>query len=175
MRNVVFILCMLLLVACGKNSGPQRPSRWLGKTLWVDTTELNLMQLNQRLATEADAELMQYVQQQEESYALYRSSAWVHIIETGNIDREPYTYGQMCLLHMRIYAVNKKKMLLSDVYQSFKVDPSQLPGAVVDVVRELHPGAQARIIAPWYAAYGMKGNAQIPPYQNVIIELTIEE
>lgn len=175
MKKLAYIACAFLLISCGGGTGPQRPSQWLGKALKVDTAELNLMQFNQRMAAEADAELMQYVREQDESYALYHSSAWVHIMENGDLAREPYNYGQTCTLHLRTYTLNKKKSLLADVYQSFKIGESQLPYAVVEVVRELHPGAKANIIAPWYAAYGMQGNAQVPPYQNVIIELTIVE
>lgn len=162
-----------LLTACGGQQGPQRPSRWMGHTPEPDSTQLQLLEFNQRMATEADAELLRYVEAQPESYALYKAGVWVHIITPGN-DEEPYMYGQECSLQMRIYALGKGQRLLSDQQGTFRMSGDQLPIAVMEVVRELSPGTHAQLVAPWYSAYGVTGNDHVPPYQNVLIDLTIE-
>ena len=164
-----------LLTACNGHQGPQRPSRWMGHSPEPDSAQLQLLEFNQRMAAEADAELLRYVEAQSESYALYKLGVWVHILEPGDSDREPYMYGQSCPLQMRVYALGKDQRLLSDRQGVFRLSGDQLPVAVMEIVPELSPGTHAELIAPWYSAYGVTGNDHVPPYQNVRIDLTIEE
>lgn len=167
-----YLLCVLILAACTRQ-GPQIPSRWLGSEPEVDTAQLAIMEFNQRMASEADAELLRYVQQQPESYALYRPSAWVHIYSAGDEAQQPLQPGKDYTLHIRTYTLDQR--LLTDVSQTCKLTVGELPYAVVEVLRELYPGAKARLIVPWYNAYGMHGNQQVPPYENVIIDISVIE
>lgn len=169
------IVWALVLTACGGHQSPQRPSRWLGRSPEPDSAQLQLMELNQHMAAEADAELLRYVEAQPETYALYHGGVWVHILEAGDDERKPYQLGQDCPLRMRVYTLGKTQRLLSDQQGTYRLSGDQLPVAVMEVVRELPPGTSARLVAPWYAAYGITGNQHVPPYQNVIIDLTIEE
>lgn len=173
-RIVLYILCVLLFAACG-GKGPQRPSRWIGREAEPDSTVLNLLELNRRMATAADQELLSYVRSHEGNYALYNGGVWVRTIEQGNEELKPYGFGHRCRLHLRVYMLNEQRTLLSDVDQTFKLGEAYLPLAVTDVVREKHPGARVEMLVPWYSAYGLRGNENIPPYQNVIIDLTIGE
>ena len=172
-RRLVGLIC-LILTACGGHQSPQRPSQWLGKSPEPDSVQLRLMELNQQMAAEADKELLHYVQTHEEAYALYLGNVWVHIWESGNDELTPYNYGQSCPLHLRIYSMDGKT-LLADMRRSFQLGSNDTPYGVTEVVRELYPGARARLLAPWYSAYGIQGNGYVEPYQNVIIDLTIEE
>ena len=181
MKRLLYIACVLMLVACGRSRGPQLPSRWLGRTE-VDSAQLDLMEFNQRMVEEADAELMHYALEQNEPYVVYRGGTWVYIVEKGNADLPRYTYGQECTLHLRVYPLSHRSkesagqpVCLLDDYRRFKLGSSELPFGVSEVVRELNPGAQARLLVPWYSAYGVQGNGYVQPYQNVIIDLTIEE
>jgi len=171
-KLLVILMCLFLMACVGQ--GPQRPSRWLGKSPEADTAQLQLIEFNQQMVSAADKELVHYVELQDEAYALYRGGVWVHVLEHGNDDLKPYTYGQTCPLHLRVYAMDGST-LLADMRQTFHLGNSDVPHAVTDVVRELHPGARARLIVPWYSAFGIQGKDRIQPYQNVIIDLTIEE
>lgn len=173
MKRIVYIACLLVLIACG-GQGPQRPSQWLGKSPEPDSAQLRLLEFNQRMTAEADRELIHYVEAQTDQYALFRGGAWVHVIESGDDEKKPYFYGQTCPLHMRIFAMDGQT-LLADIRHNCQIGSHDVPYAVTETVRELHPGAKARIIAPWYSAFGIKGYESIQPYQNVIIDLTIEE
>lgn len=173
-RIVLYIFCLLTLVACG-GKGPQRPSRWLGRSPEPDSAMMNLMELNRQMATAADQELLRYVQSQDRPYALYNGGVWVCTLDNGDLDLQPHRFGQYCVLHIRVYTFDNKRQLLSDECGTYKVGESPLPLALVDVVRDKCPGAHVEMLMPWYSAFGVRGNENIPPYQNLLIDLTIVE
>ncbi len=172
-RNTsIAILCLvaLLLCACG-GKGPQRPSQRKGQAPKQDTTQLALMELNMQLAQAADAEVLRAVQAQDESYALYDGQTWVHVISTGDTGRPALQPGEQCTMHMRTYSLDGR--LLVDSESTYAVGKNELPPCIDLIAGEFHHGAQLKLYAPWYTAYGLQGTDHIPPYENVIIELDI--
>ncbi len=166
LRVIIWIL-LLLLVGCGRQS-PQRPSQRKGERVQTDTAQLALMSLNQQLAESADEQLYRWVQTQTDSYALYEHGTWVTILDAGEGDILP---GEECSVHMRVCSLTGKPFC--DVEQTAHVGKYELPNAIDANITEWHHGASLKLAAPWYAAYGIQGTAQIPPYENVIIELDI--
>ena len=167
--TIVIGLVVCLLAGCGGKS-PQIPSRRLGSKPQADSSTLALMEMNYRLAVAADEELMQIAQAQEEPYALYEGSAWVRITDKGDEER-PVKNGEMCSLRIRTYTLGGR--LLTDVEQDWKIGVFDLPLAIDRNISSWNHGGHVRMYAPWYSAYGMKGNEDVPPYENVIIELDI--
>ena len=169
LRMIAFgVLC--LLVSCvGK--GPQRPSQRKGTVPAVDSTQLALMELNQQLALAADRQISQLAQAQEENYALYERGVWATILEMGDSERENPQPEEQCAIHMRIYSLSGT--LYSDIEQTFRVGRHEVPEAIDENIGEWHHGARVRLLAPWYAAYGLQGTDNIPPYENVIIEIEL--
>jgi len=166
-RTGIIIVIALLLTACGRQS-PQRPSQRKGESVQTDTAQLALMSLNQQLAESADEQLYRWVQTQTESYALYEHGTWGTILRAGE---KPIQPGEECTVHMRVCNLDGKPYC--DVEQTAHVDKYELPTAIDANITEWTHGASLKIAAPWYAAYGIKGTAQVPPYENVIIELDI--
>lgn len=162
----------VLFVACS-HTAPQRPSQRMGQAPQADSTQLALMEMNMQLAQAADHAVQEAAQAQEEAYALYDGPAWVHIDARGDETRPALLPFRSCTAHMRVYALNGN--LLEDTEGTYTIGRHELPQGVEPCVRELHPGAKARLFVPWYAAFGMKGTAHIPPYENVIIDLQIVE
>ena len=162
----------LLLMGCG-GTAPQRPSQRMGQAPEADSTQLALLELNMQLAKAADRAVQEVALAQEETYALYDGPAWVHINARGDEQQALPRLGQTLIVRMFIYTLNGK--LLEDTEGSYTLGRHELPQGVEPCVRELHPGGSARLIVPWYAAFGMKGTAHIPPYENVIIDLQIQE
>ena len=160
---------MVLLAGC-TNTAPQRPSQRKGEVPKADTTALALMEMNQQLAQAADDRLLHLAQSLPESYALYERGTWAYVIDKGNTDH-PVLSGEECRLHMTVLSLSEKKYTDSDL--TVRIGKYELPAAVDENITEWHHGAQVRILAPWYAAYGIKGTEHIPPYENVIIELNI--
>lgn len=157
----------MLLVGCG-GKGPQRPSQRKGESVQTDTAQLALMNMNQQLAQSADEQLYRWVQSQTEAYALYEHGTWGTVLQTGEGE---IAAGEECSVHMRIYSLAGKPY--HDTEQTAHVGKYELPTAIDANITEWHHGASVKIAAPWYAAYGIRGTAQVPPYENVIIELDI--
>jgi len=173
MRTPLSLIAIVgLLMAGCQPQAPQRPSRRMGETPQVDSAQMALLALNQQLTTAADEELHRLVQTQEEDYALYENGTWVHLYDTGDTSQEPLREGEECTVHMRVLSLNGK--LYSDTEQTARAGKFELPAAIDANLTEWHRGTKARLLAPWYAAYGIKGTDEIPPYENVIIELEVK-
>ena len=172
MRRSRWILVFVLALTACHPQGPQRPSRRMGQAPQADSAQLALLTLNQQLAETADETLYRLAQAQEESYALYENGTWVHLIDTGDATRGVPAGGEECTVHMRIYSLEGR--LYSDIEQTAHAGKYELPSAVDANIFEWSHGAKARLLAPWYAAYGIKGTDEIPPYENVIIEIELK-
>ena len=170
-KKWIYILAILALAGCG-NPGPQRPSRRLGEAQKADSAALALLELNQHLAVAADKQLLEYVQSLDEPYALYEVSTWMRIIDRGDENSPSPVPNEEWTIAMRIYNLDGK--LLVDEEGSYRIRKQELPLAVDFNIDELHRGGKARLITPWYAAYGMQGTKEIPPYENVIIDLELK-
>ena len=160
-----------VLAGCG-GKGPQRPSRWLGKAVEPDTAQLALMELNQRLAFAADEQLLQLSQEQEETYALYQSNTWIHFYDRGDTSQPALKRNEECTVHMTVY--NLEGRLLLDSEASYILGQYKLPLCIEFNLQEWAHGTHARLLVPWYSAFGMQGQDGIPPYENVIIDLYIQ-
>ena len=150
----IFVFILVLLCGCG-GQGPQRPSQRKGEKPKEDTTQLALMEMTLRMAEAADKAVEQAVQAQEEPFALYEAHAWIHLFDPGRTE-EP-------------------TKLLEDTKGTYTLGKNELPHAVDQNLREMHPGAKMRMFAPWYTAFGQQGTTHVPPFENVIIDLEIEE
>lgn len=161
-------IAALLLIACGRVD-PQRPTQRKSATPAVDSAQLALMELNLRLTQAADDQLSQLAQQ-EGNYVLYERGTWVQTVVWG--EGEKVNPNEECTVHMRISSLDGQ--LYCDVEQTALVGKHELPAAIDENIPEWKHGAQLLLLAPWYAAYGIKGTEHIPPYENVRIELEIK-
>lgn len=168
----IVLLALVLLCSCG-GKGPQLPSQRRGEKPKEDSTQLAMMEMTFRLAEAADEEILRAVRAQEESYALYESHAWIHIEDPGETSQPPLQPGKPYSLRMRVYTLEGK--LLVDEEGTYTLGKNELPHAADRNLSEMYPGAKIRMYVPWYTAYGQSGTEQVPPYENVIIDIEIEE
>ena len=88
--SALLLALILLLPACGKTK-PQSPSNRRGETQ-QDTAAMALVLMNQRLAEQADKEVLEYVRLQDApQYALANAGYWTRrLMRTDNqqIDRQ---------------------------------------------------------------------------------------
>lgn len=170
-KNIIFsVLVCCLLVSCG-GRGPQRPTHHSGQKAQEDTAAIALMELNQRMAAEADNLLLRYVEQEDEAYALHSiSNAWVHYVAHGEDGPSPQRNERW---RMRLRTKNLSGQLLIDEEREYVIGQHELPTCIELASNEMHHGDMLIMVAPWYSAYGMHGNADIPPYTNVIIEIEV--
>ena len=165
------LAALLLLTACGQ-TGPQRPSQRKSERPQADSAALALLELNQQLARAADKQLADFAQAQDEPYALYEADTWMTIIDRGDETSAAPRANEEWTVHMQTYDLSGHMLLDSE--GSYRIGRQELPLAVDANIGELHRGGKARLLAPWYAAYGLQGTAEIPPYENVIIEIELK-
>ena len=170
--GIVIGWLVLLLAGCGGKQAPQIPSQRKGQAVKQDVEKEQIMQLNQQLAETVGAELERWVQAQTEEYALWEVNTWVTVLEAGDTYSETPKEGEKCVLTMRIYSFSGE--LLAETEQSYRVGKQELPQGVDKNVRRLHKGSKARMVVPWYSAYGVTGTADVPPYENVVIEIELK-
>ena len=169
---LVFIPCSLLLTpSCGPQA-PQRPSQRKGEQPKVDSAALALLELNQQLTIAADKQLTQFAQTQDERYALYEAGTWMAVLDWGDEASGVPQQEQDWTICMKTYNLDGK--LLLDSQGTYRIGKQELPLGVEVNIGELHHGAKARMLLPWYAAYGLQGTENIPPYENVIIEIELK-
>jgi len=169
-KSILIIGSIALLAACNPVA-PQRPTHRSGSAPQIDSAQLAVLELNQQLAIAADKQLTLFAQSQEETYALYESHTWMTILSRGDESSACPAENEEWTIHMRVYDLQKN--LLLDSEAAYPIGKNELPLAIEANIREMHHGTQVRMIAPWYAAFGMQGTAQVPPYENVIIEMEL--
>lgn len=153
-----------MLMACGKTQ-PQRPT-FKNRPQAADSTVVALVEVNQRMAADADSRLARYAT---EDYALQEEGYWVsglHDIETGFSDST-----QVCV-RMQVY--DTEGNMYEDRHETFCVGKTGDMRVLDPVLRQLHSGDSVSILAPWYMAYGSLGSQVVPPYTNVRIELRVK-
>lgn len=168
---IVVFLGTLLLSGCG-HQPPQRPSQRRGTAPEPDSAQMALLELNRQLAEAADCRILEYVQAQEEPYALYESNTWMAILNHGDENSTSPMQDEEWGITMRVYSLNGE--LYNDYAGNCKIGRNELPAGVEANMNELHHGAKARMVIPWYAAYGVTGTENIPPYENIIVELELK-
>lgn len=163
--------CALLLSACAPQA-PQQPSRRTREAPKVDSAQLALMELNQQLTFTANEQLAELAMAQEDAYALYEAGVWMHITDAGDPDSPFPQPGEERVVVMRTYDLGGT--LRMDTEGTYRIGKHELPEGVDRNIGELHNGGKARMLVPWYSAYGIKGNSEIEPYENVIIEIELK-
>lgn len=163
---------VLLLTGCGGKQAPQIPSQRKAQAAKTDVEKEQIMHLNQQLAETVGAELERWVQAQEEEYELWDANTWVTVLEPGDTSSETPKEGEKQVLAMRIYTLNGE--LLAATEQPYRIGKQELPQAVDKNVRRMHKSCKARMVAPWYSAYGVTGTVEVPPYENIVIEIELK-
>ena len=165
-QHIILCLMATMLVACS-STGAQRPSQRTRQTDTTDTTVVQMVDLNRRMAEEADRSLTYLAQ---EGYVLTDENYWVRGINID--DRTPVTTGER---RLRLQIRQMDGSLIEDKQTNVQIEKSGLLPAIDDLLPLTRPGDSVQIVAPWYMAYGAIGNGRVKPYTNVQIELLIEE
>ena len=159
----------MLLVACSQTA-PQRPSQRKREAPKPDSTQLALLALNQQLTESADAQLAHIAREDTLPFALYEHGTWAAVLTPGQ--GETVQTKENCTIHIRVYSLSGT--LYTDSQLTARIGAQELPAAIEENITEWQHGAKMILLAPWYAAYGIKGTDHIPPYENIRIELTIQ-
>ncbi len=161
------VIGCLALVGC-KRTKPQAPAN---RYVQVDSTELAMALMTQRMVEEANNTLAQYVRRLDSAYALAQRGYWYRI--TQHTANDTIRKNQQVLAH--IVVQDLQGQLLTDSEQSLIVGQQILPADVEAFLLQMCIGERASLLLPWYVAYGALGNEWVPAYANVRMEIEIIE
>ena len=156
----------MLLAACGKVK-PQMPFSLRHKQE-QDSAALALILFNQRMALQADKDILEYVKQHDvETFAMGVTGYWFR--KTLKTDKEQISDSTDIDLRVVYYSLDGK--MYTDYREPVNLKNTEIIFPVRDMLDNMKTGEQAELIVPWYAAYGSTGTADIPPYTNLRIIL----
>ncbi|MBQ7210113.1 MAG: hypothetical protein IJS05_04380 [Paludibacteraceae bacterium] len=164
------LVCVCVMVSCHRVK-PQSPSQRTSDetTTKEDSVQFATQQFNQRMAQAADDQLAAYVRNSngDEEYALHDFGLWFSLVK--ETEGEPYERQQKAAVHVVVTTLDDKPLL--DIIQTITVGKSEIARCVDFALFEMRRGEQARLLAPWYIAFGITGDLNVPPYENVKIDL----
>jgi len=132
----------------------------------VDTVAVQLLTMNQKMANEADLQLMNMAPA---DYVLMEENYWVRGL--GN-DTVGLLADEYVSLEAQFYSLDSTLLTTHQAEtQVGKVDEIQ---AIVYVLAKMQRGMHVSMLVPWYMAFGSAGNQDVRPYENIRVELTIK-
>lgn len=170
MGHRVLIVGIGLLAMVGCTQQPQQVRR-LSEKQEPDTALLAQLDFNQQMANAADKACKSWVENDAATYALDEFGFWYS--KTITLNTDSLKQGEQVLIRLQMAELNGQA--LADVEDIFTVGAGDLPLAVNRCLKQMGRGEEMRIIAPWYAAYGVEGTTAIKPYTNLVITLTISK
>lgn len=164
--NIIFALLIIFVVgnSC-KPQRPQIPTYKSGREQTIDSTTLHLIELNQRMALQADQQLLQYGTN---GFTLDDLGFWV---KGAYEPKQPVAIGEKVYVHMQVYGLDG--VLYKDEEVRLEVGKQETITVITEMLPRMEKTQHVTILAPWYIAYGSMGSAVVPPYTNVRIELEI--
>lgn len=171
MKKIILIALagLLLPLASCRRTKPQSPSNRPEK----DTVALNLLEMNQRYVQAAGNELAFYVKGQDKPYVLDDMGYWYYIAKKGS--NRPATTVEQLQIRQQVYLLSDSTQLCKDEHLTIAPGRKEVVDAVDMCMEYLHTGDSVSILAPWYLAYGQRGDDDVLPYACVRIELKISE
>lgn len=171
MKRIILIALagLLLPLASCRRTKPQSPSNRSER----DTVALNLLEMNQRYVQAAGNELAFYVKDQDKPYVLDEMGYWYYIAKKGST--RPVTFMEQVQIRQQVYLLSDSTRLCKDEQLAITPGRKEVIDAVDMCMEYLHVGDSVSILAPWYLAYGQRGDEDILPYACVRIEVNIIE
>lgn len=165
MRGIWLLIVGVVLMGCGKTQ-PQRPN-FHGETE-PDSMTVQLLTMNQQMAEQADKQLTRVATSE---FVLMDENYWVKGLypqddNLPTLDENEYVQfeAELFTLEGRLLGAHQASVKLG------QVDEMQ---AVVQVLPLMQHNMQVTLLVPWYMAYGSAGSAEVPPYENLRVELSV--
>lgn len=167
-RKLFYIVPLFFILAsCGKPR-PQLPAN---KNIAVDSTKINLRKINETLAVKEDSVIQAMVSKQNVPFKKNAIGIWYY--KEKETSRELLTKSASPSVS---YTVST---LAGDTLESKKINirfgKKEIPVGLEEGLKLMRAGEKMRLIVPWYLAYGITGNDNIPAYTSLVYEITSEE
>jgi hypothetical protein len=163
--KIIVFLLFALLFGCVKQK-PQLPAN---KDIAIDSTHLTLQLANEKLIYNEDSLLNEYVQHEDKKYIKDENGYWYYIYR-NNTGKNNWKTAQ---INYSVYSLDNE-FYFSKI-ETIKFEKNQLIPTLNELLKKMNPGDSAITIAPWYLAYGLKGNEHVPAYTSLKIRLKLLE
>jgi len=152
------------VVSC-QRPAPQLPAN---KSETIDSTELRLLELNEKMILFEDSLIQNYVENSTANYLKHDLGFW-YKIEKSDLGNSIQA-NQKCEIEYRIYSLENNFLL--EQKETIIIGKKQLPTGIEEALKMMRQGANADLVIPWYLAYGMKGNGnEIKPFSSLVVNI----
>ena len=160
----VQIIIVIFIASC-QRPAPQLPAN---KSEAIDSTEISLLKLNEKMILSEDSLIRDYVEKADINYVKHELGFW-YKIEKSDLENSAQA-NQQCKVLYRVYSLENTFLLEQN--ETIIIGKKQLPTAMEEALKMMRKGAKVDLIIPWYLAYGMKGNGkEIKPYTSLMVNL----
>ncbi|MDR2839779.1 MAG: FKBP-type peptidyl-prolyl cis-trans isomerase [Paludibacter sp.] len=161
--------CLLLPAACGKALPPQLPAN---KGVEIDSTEIQLMAVNEALIVREDSLLRLFAENDTTDFQKHALGFWYKIEQHTNgakIDKKTYL-----VIDYQLFTLDNKK--IKEERTGVQLGKKELTTGLEEGLLLMRKGEKATFIVPYYLAFGIKGNgAEVPPYTSVIYKIKVSD
>lgn len=168
---IASLLSTVLLIGCSKTA-PQRPTR-LGESK-VDSTLLQMITMNERMADEADHRIVQWVKEQSSEWTQLECGAWQEKSSSKGGLWNGNAPEQGAHIRVRMIVRTLDGRMIEDIERTVTIGREEgIPEAVLETLTEGF--REARLVCPWYSGFGAQGDKRVNGYENVVIEVSAEQ
>jgi len=164
--GIWILLSVMLLVSCGKTQ-PQYP-RFCGEAS-SDSMVVQMLTLNQQLASQADLQLASVATKE---FVLMDENYWVKGLCSVENQQITLQEGEYVNFEAQFYSLTDS--LITTHQASAKLGQLEEIQAIIQVLPLMQRGMHVTLLVPWYMAFGSVGNQDVPPYENLRVELSIQ-
>lgn len=161
--NIFFLLLLCLLSSCHR----VKPQAAANKVQDIDSVAIGMTLVNMRLAEDADRQCTDYIQQADTTFTLDEFGYWYTL--TKRTEGREIKKDDRVSVVFQTYRLTGE--LIEDSEKTITVGRREVLVAIDDLLASLHEGEEARIVAPYYTAYGKDGKDGVEPLVNCIIYL----
>lgn len=167
MKYSLFLILIILFFACNRPK-PQLPAN---KINTVDSSEIALMNANEKLISFEDSVLTLYVNKIDSTFIKNDLGFWYKI--NTKTSRKALKLNDNCTITYSVYTLDNQKLFHKT--EKIVIGKKQLIFGLEELIKLMHLGESASLILPWYLAYGLKGDGKsIQPYTSLKLYVDIK-
>ena len=171
-KTVLYSLLLVFLFGLGSNACKKNAAQFpSNKTVDNDSTEQSLIEMNKALTIREDSLIQSYINKQSVVFRKTPSGVWYRIQKTTKLD----SIKNDSIISFSYIAYSLEGVKLKEGIKTNKFNKKELPTGLEEGLKLMRKGESARIIIPWYLAYGMQGNEEIPPYTSIIYDVSCDK
>ena len=168
MRRIVYILPLLLLLACTTEQEVENPE--------INWTQENSTNLSQSVAAQEEIDIKLFLEMHKDWKITRTGSGLQYYIykKTEGDTSVHATGGDIAEIEYAITLLNGDECYKTedDEYEEFTVDNSEIESGIQEGIKLMSPGDRAKLIIPSHLAHGMAGDLdKIPPLTTLVIDI----